>query len=216
MKNNFALPKKILIATGNSGKFAEISELLKQFDITSIKAPQDFAEPEETGETFAQNSLLKAKYYGEKTGIVALADDSGLCINGLNGSPGVHSARFALDDDGKKNFDLAFEKIQAALSKNGIDPCGAKAFFVCNLTIFDPQTKFSASFEGRVDGELAFPKRGDKGFGYDPIFVKDHMTQTFGEILPQQKDQISHRGLAFAKFTKFFQEQNNHAKAHQY
>ncbi len=180
---------RLLIASGNAGKISEISALLTPFGIKSIPASQfNLPEPEETGKTFAENSLIKAKFYGEKTGIVALADDSGLCIEAMNGEPGIHSARFA-----QKNFPEAFEKISKKIKKN------PRAYFVCNLTIFDPEKNFSISFEGRVDGTLIFPPRGDKGFGYDPIFIKDGMTKTFGEIDPQEKDQISHRGEAFKK-----------------
>ena len=180
---------RLLIASGNAGKILEISALLKPLGIKPIPASQfNFPEPEENGKTFAENSLIKAKFYGEQTKIVALADDSGLCIEAMNGEPGIHSARFA-----QKNFPEAFEKISKKIKEN------PRAYFVCNLTIFDPEKNFSISFEGRVDGSLIFPPRGNKGFGYDPIFIKDGMTQTFGEIDPQEKDQISHRGEAFKK-----------------
>jgi len=180
---------RLLIASGNAGKILEISALLKPLGIKPIPASQfNLSEPEENGKTFAENSLIKAKFYGEKTKIVALADDSGLCIEAMNGEPGIHSARFA-----QKNFPEAFEKISKKIKEN------PRAYFVCNLTIFDPEKNFSISFEGRVDGSLIFPPRGNKGFGYDPIFIKDGMTQTFGEIDPQEKDQISHRGEAFKK-----------------
>ncbi len=125
--------------------------------------------------------------------MVALADDSGLCVEAMNGEPGIHSARFALDEKGQKNFPEAFKKIAAKTGQN------LRAYFICNLTIFDPEKNFSISFEGRVDGKLSFPPRGDKGFGYDPIFIKDGMSKTFGEIDPKKKDQISHRGEAFKK-----------------
>lgn len=204
MKNNFILPKEILIASGNKGKFSEISDLLKQVQISPIKVPDNFEEPEEIGVDFAANSLIKAKYYGLKTGFVALADDSGLCIDGLGGAPGVHSARFALDEHGNKNFPMAFEKIFSELKHKGLEPCGSKAHFICNLTIFDPKTDFSISFEGRVDGTLTFPALGNYGFGYDPIFIKNGLTKTFGEISAEEKDKISHRALAFAKLLNYF------------
>jgi len=196
------LPKKILIASGNKGKFYEISDLLKQINIEAISASQfNIEEPQETEETFAANSLLKAKYYAKKTGLFSLADDSGLCVEALNGKPGIHSARFAIDEKtGEKNFPLAFEKIFAELKKAGIDSTKKpQAYFICNLALFDPQTNFSMNFEGRVDGTLTFPALGNQGFGYDPIFIKDGMTETFGEISATQKDQISHRAEAFKK-----------------
>ena len=190
------LPKKLLIATNNKGKFLEISSLLAPFKIEAIPTFQfNLEEPEESGKTFAENSLIKAKYYAKKTNLIALADDSGLCIEAMNGAPGIHSARFALDEKGEKNFSAAFEKIAQKISEN------SRAYFICNLTIFDPQTDFSISFEGRVDGNLIFPPRGNKGFGYDPIFIKDGMEKTFGEIDADEKDKISHRGDAFLKFS---------------
>lgn len=198
------LPRKILVATNNSGKFVEISDLLKKLNIEAIKVPEGVFEPDETGATFAENSLLKAKYYATKTGFIALADDSGLCVEALEGAPGVHSARFALDELGKKNFPHAFEKIFNSLKEKGLKPSGSKAYFICNLTIFDPQTNFSVSFEGRVDGVLNFPALGNQGFGYDPIFIKNGMSQTFGEILAEEKDAISHRADAFMQLIKYF------------
>jgi XTP/dITP diphosphohydrolase len=185
---------RILIASGNAGKVKEISALLTPLGIKPIPASQfNLIEPEETGETFAQNSLIKAKFYGEKTKIIALADDSGLCVEAMNGAPGIHSARFALNEKGEKDFPAAFEKIAEATKKNN------RAYFICNLTLFDYEKNMSISFEGRVDGKLVFPPRGDRGFGYDPIFIKDGTKKTFGEIDPDKKDQISHRGEAFKK-----------------
>jgi len=188
------LPKKILIATNNKGKFSEISAMLKSIGIEAIGTFEfNLEEPEETGKTFAENSLLKARFYGKKTNLVALADDSGLCVEAMSGKPGIHSARFALNEKGEKDFPLAFKKIAERTSEN------SKAFFICNLALFDPKTNFEISFEGRIDGNLIFPPRGNKGFGYDPIFIKNGMDKTFGEILPGEKDKISHRGAAFEK-----------------
>lgn len=202
----FKLPTEILIATNNQGKFVEIRDLLNQINIKSIStADFNISEPEETGATFAENSLLKAKYYAAETNLCALADDSGLCVEDLNGEPGVHSARFAIDENtGKKNFPLAFEKIKNSLIKNNIDLSqNPRAHFICNLTIFDPKTDFSISFEGRVDGFLNFASLGNKGFGYDPIFTKNGMNKTFGEIEPELKDKISHRAEAFNQLVKW-------------
>lgn len=188
----FKLPDEILIATNNRGKFVEIAELLKSINIKAVPTfDLNIAEPEETGATFEENSLLKAKYYALKTNLFSLADDSGLCVEAMNGAPGIHSARFAKNAEGKNDFESAFEKIAAKITKND------RAYFVCNLTLFDPKTNFSISFEGRASGRIIFPPRGNKGFGYDPIFIKDGMSQTFGEIDPHLKDQISHRGEAF-------------------
>ena len=206
------LPKKLLIATNNKGKFTEIKSLLDQINIEAISSFQfNIAEPEETGANFAENSLLKAKFYGKKTGFFSLADDSGLCVEALNGTPGIHSARFTIDEKtGEKNFSLAFTKIFSELKKIGINSDKKiAAYFICNLSLFDPQTNFQISFEGRVDGKLIFPPRGNKGFGYDPIFIKSGMNKTFGEIDSEIKEKISHRSDAFNKLVAWIKENSN-------
>jgi len=195
--------EKLLIATNNKGKFEEISALLSPFQIQAIPTFQfNLEEPEETGKTFEENSLIKAKYYAKKTGLIALADDSGLCVDAMNGEPGIYSARFAFNEKGEKDFDGAFKKIAQNISKN------PAAHFICNLTLFDPKTDFAISFEGRVDGKLIMPPRGNQGFGYDPIFIKNGMEKTFGEISAAQKDQISHRGEAFKKFINWLSKRS--------
>jgi XTP/dITP diphosphohydrolase len=195
----FSIPKQLLIATNNKGKFFEIESLLNQINIKAVPTFQfNIEEPEETGKTFAENSLLKARYYGSKTALMALADDSGLCVDAMNGEPGIYSARFAKNDRSENDFNFAFEKISAAIKNNNY-----AAHFICNLAFFDPKTNFEISFEGRVDGNLTFPARGNKGFGYDPIFIKNGMNQTFGEIDPKEKDQISHRADAFLKLVNW-------------
>ena len=205
----FSLPSQLLIATNNKGKFTEIESLLNQINIKSVPTFQfNIEEPEETGKTFAENSLLKARYYAKKTGLMALADDSGLCVEDLNGEPGIYSARFAKNATGKIDFNFAFEKIFTELKKIGITPNQKpKAHFICNLSLFDPKTNFEISFEGRVDGTLS-SALGNKGFGYDPIFTKNGMSQTFGEISPNEKDQISHRGDAFYKLVNWLKNHN--------
>ncbi|NBV06439.1 MAG: RdgB/HAM1 family non-canonical purine NTP pyrophosphatase [Proteobacteria bacterium] len=201
------LPTEILIATNNRGKFVEISDLLKSINIKAVPTFDfNIEEPEETGLTFQENSLLKAKYYAKKTNLFSLADDSGLCIEALNNKPGIYSARFAKNSKGEVDFNFAFKKIIAELEKLNLKT--SSAHFICNLTLFDPKTDFQISFEGRVDGALTFPAQGNKGFGYDPIFIKNGMNQTFGEIDPQAKDQISHRGEAFKKMVEWLRIQN--------
>ncbi len=216
----FKIPSELLIATNNRGKFIEIESLLKEISIAAIPSFQfNLEEPEETGLTFAENSLLKAKFYSLKTGLTSLADDSGLCIEELGNAPGIHSARFAIDDKtGEKNFPLAFEKIFFELKEKGFDlksetlhkstdkPTDkARAHFICSLALFNPKTNFSISFEGRVDGTISSQPLGNKGFGYDPIFIKNGMSQTFGEIESSLKDAISHRAEAFKKFSSWIQ-----------
>jgi XTP/dITP diphosphohydrolase len=192
--------KKILIATNNKGKVAEIAGLLAPFGVETISAVDfNLEEPEENGLTFEANSIIKAKYYGDKTGEIALADDSGLCIDLLSGEPGIYSARWAVDENGKKDFSRAFEKIKADLTKKGADVEYDKinAHFVCNLSLYNPNTKEVKSFEGKVFGHLTFPARGNRGFGYDPIFVPNRHEKTFGEMNSLEKEKISHRTAAF-------------------
>lgn len=203
---SFKLPSQILIATHNQGKFIEIKELLRQINIEAIPASKfNLKEPEETEKTFAGNAFIKAKFYGENTGLMALADDSGLCVEALDGAPGVDSAPFAIDKKtGEKNFPLAFEKIKNLLLQKNIDVTQKpRAHFICNLCLFDPQNNFTINFEGRVDGFLSFGELGNKGFGYDPIFIKNGMDKSFGEIDAKLKDQISHRAEAFRKMLEF-------------
>lgn len=199
------IPNQLLIATGNSGKYAEIAKILEEMAIEPISLQkilgQKFSllrEPEESGNSFAENALIKARYYAIETGFVAIADDSGLCVKALGGSPGIHSARFAIDEFGKKNFEFAAKKIFDELAKSGIgfdDKPEAK--FVCNLCVYDPKNHEFQSFEGEVSGYLSYPPRGNFGFGYDPIFVKNGEEKTFGEIEAKEKDKISHRAMAF-------------------
>lgn len=201
---SFSVPSELLIATNNKGKFVEIEALLKLINIKAIPVfDLNIEEPEETGMTFAENSLLKAKYYSSKVGIAALADDSGLCVADLNNEPGIDSAPFAVNKNGERDFAFACDKIFTALKNKNLDESNhLKAHFICNLSLFDPKSNFEISFEGRVDGTLTKPK-GTRGFGYDPIFIKDGMTQSFGEIEPELKDKISHRADAFEKLVNW-------------
>jgi len=200
--------QEILVASNNLGKIKEITALLQQINIKAVSPlPFKLAEPDETGQTFAQNSLLKAKYYAQKTKLPALADDSGLCILALQNQPGVHSARYAIDPQtGQKNFSYAFNKIFNDLTKLGFnDNKIAQAYFICDLCFYDPDTNFTKNFTGRVDGKISFKPIGDNGFGYDQIFIKEGMTQTFAQLQPDFKHQISHRALAFEKFLNWLE-----------
>ncbi len=197
---------KILIASGNKGKLLEISKLLNEIGIKSVFPDQfNLEEPEENGDSFEENSIIKAEYYGEKTGIISLSDDSGLCIDHLQGRPGVMSARWAKDKNGNNDFFTAFTRIKDELITQGIDPNKhlVRANFVCNLTLYFPENKTTKSFEGRIDGRIILPPRGEKGFGYDPIFIANGLTKTFGEILPENKELISHRSKAFNQLKQF-------------
>jgi len=199
--------KKVLVATGNKGKLSEISKLLQNIDIEAFGInDHKLCEPEEDGLTFEENAIIKAKYYGDHVGEIALADDSGLVIPAIGGNPGIHSARWAPD----KDFNIAFEAIKQQLKEKNIDPGKevVSAYFICNLSLYNPKTNEVNSFEGRVDGVLQFPPRGSNGFGYDPIFIKNASDLTFAEISAEEKEAVSHRSDAFRKLLKFLTKNN--------
>lgn len=184
---------ELVIATHNAGKAREISDLLKPYVSSFYTAGElDLPEPEETETTFIGNAELKALAAAKSSGKIALADDSGLAVNALGGDPGIYSARWAVKDDGSRDFNYAMDKVKGALG----DSDDRTAYFVCALTIAWPDGHVE-SFEGRVNGALEFPPRGDKGFGYDPIFVADGYDITFAEMEPDEKHAISHRADAF-------------------
>ncbi|MCH7863871.1 MAG: RdgB/HAM1 family non-canonical purine NTP pyrophosphatase [Proteobacteria bacterium] len=184
--------EKIVIASHNPGKVGEIATLLAPFG-TDVVAAADLAlgEPIETGATFVANAELKARAAAEASGLPALADDSGLQVAALNGQPGIRSARWAGPD---KDFQKAMRKVEDALP--GKDDRGAA--FTCALALAWPDGHLE-TFEGHVHGRLVWPPRGDKGFGYDSIFVPDGYRITFGEMAPEDKHRISHRADAFRK-----------------
>lgn len=189
--------KELVVATHNAGKAKEIAALLGPFISRFYTANDlDFPEPEETEDSFVGNAALKALSAAQYTGKAALADDSGFCVEALDGAPGIYSARWAENEHGERNFNYAMERVRQALVDKGVEAQGAKASFVCVLSLAWPDGHVE-SFEGRVHGQLCFPPRGDKGFGYDPIFVPDGYEQSFAEIDSQEKQAISHRGKAF-------------------
>ena len=194
---------KIVLASHNPGKVREIAELLEPFDVTVISAANlGLPEPAETGVTFAENALIKANAAAIGSGLPALADDSGLVVPALDGAPGIYSARWAGPD---KSFATAMDRIRHELDARDIarqpDP---RAHFICCLALCWPAITYTTAavcrtFEGRVDGHLEWPPRGTRGFGYDPIFVADGQTRTFGEMDPAVKHSMSHRAAAFHK-----------------
>ena len=189
---------KLVIATHNEGKLREIRELLAPFGIECVGAAElDLPEPEEIGVTFVDNAELKARAAADLSGLPALADDSGLSVDALHGLPGIFAARWAEDDEGNRDFGRAMERVWREVEAAGPD-AGHDAHFVCVLSLAWPDGAID-SFEGRCDGTLVWPPRGDRGFGYDPIFVKTGMDRTFGEIDQAEKHRISHRADAFAK-----------------
>lgn len=188
----------LVIASHNKGKIAEIEAMVSSLGIKVLSAVDlNVSEPEETGDTFAENATLKACHTAMHSGKAALADDSGLVIPALGGAPGIYSARWA---GPKKDFSVAFARIQSELGdKSPI------AYFTCvlALNLSDGNTHI---FEGRIDGTLHFPPRGDKGFGYDPVFIPNGYDKTFAEIDAIEKNRISHRARAFAQFVTFLKE----------
>jgi XTP/dITP diphosphohydrolase len=191
---NRTLTPQLVLASHNKGKLVEIRELLKPYGLDVIDAATaGVDEPEETGISFIENAELKARHSAQHTGLCALADDSGLVVNGLDGMPGIYSARWA---GAQKDFSAAMQKVEKALIEKGQTPSGAGAYFACALSLSWPDGH-CISLLGKVHGTLQFPPRGLHGFGYDPIFVAQGKTITFGEMDPQEKHAISHRADAF-------------------
>ena len=190
-------PGKLVIASHNEGKVREIRALLAPHGIEPVSAASlGIPEPEETGTSFVANAELKARFSADLSGLVALADDSGLCVDALNGDPGVYTADWAETPTGR-DWNLAMRKVEDALQAKGPE-AGRDAHFVCVLSLAWPDGHVE-SFEGRVDGTLAWPPRGTIGFGYDPMFVPLGDTRTFAELAPEEKHAISHRADAFRK-----------------
>lgn len=194
--------EKLVIATHNPGKLREISALLEPLGIDCVGAEElGLPEPEEIGNSFADNADLKAREAADLSGLPALADDSGLCVDALHGLPGIFSARWAEDASGKRDWMRAMNRVWTELGEVGPE-AGRDAHFACVLSLAWPNDGQTESFEGRVDGMLVWPPRGDKGFGYDPMFMPVGHEQTFGEMDPAHKHQISHRADAFQKLTR--------------
>jgi XTP/dITP diphosphohydrolase len=196
---------KLVIATHNPGKLREISALMQPFGIECIAASDlDIPEPEETGVTFADNADLKARFSADLSGLPALADDSGLCVDALQGRPGIFSARWAEDEEGQRDWMRAMRRVWEELEASGPD-ASHDAHFACALAIAWPNDGQCETFDGRIDGTLVWPPRGDRGFGYDPMFIPAGREQTFGEMDQDEKHRISHRADAFRKLVAALQ-----------
>ena len=192
MGRKIARGERLVIASHNPGKVAEIDALLSPYGIEAVGAGAlGLPEPEETGSTFEANAELKARAAAAASGLPALADDSGLVVPALGGAPGIYSARWAGPN---KDFRLAMERVHRELRDKD-----RRAHFVAVLALAWPDEEI-AIFRGEVHGHLTWPPRGERGFGYDPIFVPEGYELTFGEIDPDLKHRISHRARAFAKF----------------
>jgi XTP/dITP diphosphohydrolase len=198
---------RLVIATHNPGKLKEMRELLAPYGIEAISAGEmGLGEPAETGTTFRENARIKADAAAKASGLPAFADDSGLVVDALDGAPGIHSARWAGAD---KNFGRAMETVEEKLRERGATtPLQRTAHFVSALAVAWPDGHVE-EFEGRVDGTIVWPPRGDKGFGYDPIFLPDGHARTFGEMtseekhgLPPKGKGLSHRARAFLKLAE--------------
>jgi XTP/dITP diphosphohydrolase len=184
---------KIVAATHNPGKARELAALLEgRFEVVAA-GELGLPEPDETETTFIGNAVLKARAAADRSGLIALADDSGLSVRALDGAPGIFSARWA---GPAKDFALAMDKVRERLEEAEAEDLSA--WFSCALAAAWPNGPVVA-VEGRIDGTLTFPGRGTRGFGYDPIFTPDGGSQTFGEMDPAEKDAISHRARAFAQ-----------------
>jgi XTP/dITP diphosphohydrolase len=184
---------RLVVATHNPGKARELAVILdNRFELVTA-GDLGLPEPEETEQTFVGNALLKARAAAEASGLIAIADDSGLSVAALGGQPGIHSARWAGPG---RDFGLAMKKVEERLEEAGGDDLAA--WFTSALAVAWPGGP-AVVVEGRVDGTLSFPPRGDRGFGYDPIFVPEGHKETFGEMDPAAKDRMSHRARAFAK-----------------
>ena len=193
---------RLVIATHNKGKLAEMGELLARYGVAAVSAEElDLPEPEETGTTFSANARLKAHAAAQASGLAAFADDFGLVVDALDGAPGIYSARWAGPG---KDFRHAMEKVEGMLrERDAFTPDRRKAHFLSVLCVAWPDGHLE-EFEGRVDGTLVWPPRGDQGFGYDPMFLPDGFALTFGEMSCDAKHgtdepPLSHRARAFLK-----------------
>jgi XTP/dITP diphosphohydrolase len=201
------LSGKVVIATHNTGKLVEMRDLLAPHGLVAVSAGElGLPEPEETGTTFLANARLKALAAATASGLPALADDSGLCVAALEGAPGIYSARWAGPG---KDFAHAMERVEAALrERDAFTPADRGAWFISALTIGWPDGH-TEDVEGRVDGTLVWPPRGEAGFGYDPMFLPDGFDRTFGEMsrlekhgLPPHGLGLSHRARAFLRLAE--------------
>ena len=189
---------EILFASHNAGKIREIKQMLEPLGINVKSAAEvDAPDVEETGTTFAENSLLKSQTIAKAVGIPCIADDSGLCVDALNGAPGVYSARYAPNRD----FDKGMDKLLSEMAASG-NP-SRKAHFSCVVSLAFPNGEYKL-FEGRVDGTIASQKMtGSRGFGYDPLFIPDGYDVSFAQMSADDKNKISHRGRAMQKFKEY-------------
>jgi XTP/dITP diphosphohydrolase len=202
---------KIVVASHNDGKLKEFADLMAPFGLEAKSAREyGLPEPEETGTTFEENAYIKAHAAAKATGLPALSDDSGLMIDALQGAPGVYTANWAEAPDGTRDFGVAMQRAEVAMQEVGaVEPAQRKGRFVAVICLASPDGE-AEYFRGEAEGTLVWPPRGDRGFGYDPVFVPDGHTRTFGEMTaeekhgwkPGQTEALSHRARAFQKFAR--------------
>lgn len=203
--------KTIVVASHNAGKIREIEDLIGPFGFSAKSAAElKFEEPDETGTTFEENATIKALASAKASGLPALSDDSGLVIDALDGAPGVYTANWAEKEDGTRDFAMAMEKVEKALAEKGATAVKDRtARFVSVLCLAWPDGH-TELFRGEVEGHVVWPPRGDKGFGYDPVFQPDGFETTFGEMSAEEKhgwkpgdaSALSHRARAFKIFVE--------------
>lgn len=189
---------KLLIATHNQGKFKEIKSFLQELDFKflSLHDLRIAEEVKETGKTFRENAIIKAKFYGKKTGLLTLAGDAGLKVRALKDRPGVKSKRYFNGPDQARNKKLLQELEEIPWEKR-------EAYFESVLALFDPKKNKLWTFEGRCEGKICFKAKGKRGFGFDPIFWVPNLRKTFAQLRTYQKNRISHRGQALKKVYQF-------------
>lgn len=203
--------RKIVVASHNAGKLREFADLMAPFGIEA-KSAKDYGlpEPEETGTSFEENAYIKALAAATATGLPALSDDSGLCVDALDGAPGVYTADWAQKPDGTRDFMMAMERTETLLAEKGaLDPARRTGRFVAVICLCMPDGT-AEYFRGEAAGTLVWPPRGNDGFGYDPVFQPDGFDNTFGEMTaeekhgwkPGQDTALSHRARAFQKFAR--------------
>jgi XTP/dITP diphosphohydrolase len=203
--------RKIVIASHNAGKLREFADLMAPFGIEAKSAREyGLPEPEETGTSFEENAYIKALAAAKATGLPALSDDSGLCVDALDGAPGVYTADWAQKPDGTRDFMMAMERTEKLLAEKGVlDPARRTGRFVAVICLCMPDGT-AEYFRGEAAGTLVWPPRGNDGFGYDPVFQPDGFDNTFGEMTaeekhgwkPGQDTALSHRARAFQKFAR--------------
>ena len=184
------MAKKIILATTNKGKLKEFQEILKDYEIISMGQAGFKGEIEETGKTFSENALIKAKTVAESLGVPALADDSGICVDALGGAPGIYSARYSVEGTDAANRELLLKNMEGETDR--------RARFVCALVYYEPNGK-TLSVSGETEGEILFKEDGENGFGYDPIFFSYDLKKSMGQATSDEKNGVSHRARAIAE-----------------